>query len=257
VTISDEFYSHQLSRQMGLASFRSELVNLSGIQYLAIERYDRSIHGSEVEVFHQEDAAQILGLDWSESASKFQDPTHPTRRDRPTAQNIAEMAGTLTVAGGAETWFKYLIYTVLIGNHDAHAKNVSIVHDGDESWLADLYDAVPILHINDELPRHEQITDQLALSIGGEFRHHSITRAHLQEEGESWGAMNARTVSILIDETLGAFAAALATVEQPATSTPTLKDRLGYNLDRLASGAAIATPRRPLPSWRGRRLPND
>lgn len=254
VTISDEFYSHEISRHMGLASFGSELVELNGLRYLAIERYDRRVRGfGEVDVFHQEDAAQILGLDWTDTHAKFQDPEHVGRRDRPTAARIAEIAGTLTVPDGTEIWLKYLIYTVLIGNHDSHAKNVSIVHDGDESRLADLYDAVPILHINDEPDRakEDRITDQMALAVNGEFSHHSISRAHIEAEATSWGAIAMRRIATLIDETFDQFAYALDAVLLPESSTPHLKDRLGHNLERLSSGLTIQRLKTAVAPWGG------
>lgn len=66
-TIFDEYYSHELSRHMGLTSFQSELVTYNQVTFLAIERYDRIVEGETVRPIHQEDAAQALGLDWTDS----------------------------------------------------------------------------------------------------------------------------------------------------------------------------------------------
>lgn len=251
VTIADEFYSHELARSMGLTKFDSELTTVNGLQYLAIERYDRKVRGyGDVENFHQEDAAQALALDWVESKAKFQDPDSPARADRPSAARVAELAGTLGQADGAEIWLQYLIYAVLVGNHDAHAKNVSVVHDGAKSSLADLYDAVPILHINDDPDRKaaDRIRDELALAIGGEFSHHAVTREHFQAEAEGWGALASRRIRAVIDRTFESFGNALDSVKPPSESTPKLKDRLGYNLDRLAAGQSIGRPKLPIPA---------
>jgi serine/threonine-protein kinase HipA len=56
-------------------------------------------------LIHQEDAAQALGLDWVDDQAKFQDPSAPRDSHRPSAYRIAEL---------------------LLGDNDAHAKNLAI-----------------------------------------------------------------------------------------------------------------------------------
>lgn len=252
-TIYDEFFSQQLSRHMGLSSFQSELVPMGhNTHFLAIERYDRKIvPGDEVVAIHQEDAAQVLGLDWVDSGAKFQDPQAPQLKSRPSAAKIADLFGTIGDGNDLETWLQHLLFNVLVGNHDGHAKNVSVIHEGADSRIADLYDAVPILHINDDPNRinSAKIEDSLSLSIGGEFGHHSITLDHFKAEVKSWGAMSPRQTQKVIAVTLERFSLALkATAEVPGGSK-NLKDRLGYNLDRIAAGKSIGKPKMPLATW--------
>ncbi len=197
---------------MGLASFSSELITYNQHTFLAIERYDRQVSGHEITALHQEDAAQALGLDWISSVTKFQDPSAPPRqRGRPSALRIAELFGSIG-DHDVENWLRYLLFTVLIGNHDAHAKNVSVLHDRTGTRIADLYDAVPILHINDAESRvgERRIRDEWSLAIGGEFSHHSVTLDHFHDEADSWGGVfsNLR-VEQIIHSTLEAFASAL------------------------------------------------
>ena len=133
-------------------------------------------------------------------------------------------------------WLSFLVYSVLIGNHDAHAKNVSIIHDSDGPRIADLYDAVPILQINDapSMVGSKKLNDTMSLAIGQQFDHHSITLDHCRREAATWGAMSESTVN--------------AIVEVPGAS-PKLRDRLGYNVDRIGSGKAIGKPKLPIRPW--------
>ena len=54
----------------------------------------------------------------------------------------------------------------------------------------------------------------------------------------------------VIDETLGVFGRALETTPVPQNASPALKDRLGYNLDRIAAGRSIGKPKLPLQTWK-------
>lgn len=249
--IVDEFYSHQLTRHMGLSSFGSELLDVAGSRYLAIERYDRRIVGSnDVSIIHQEDAAQALGLDWVNSTAKFQDHEASNRKDRPTAARIAELFGSMDDAD-VEAWLRYITFSILAGNSDAHAKNVSIIHDDFGSRIADLYDAVPLLHVNDDperLREHRRL-DRLALAVDGEFSHHSVTAESLANEAESWGSLAPSRIQYILNDTMERFASALEAETPQAGASTGLKDRLGYNVDRLGAGKSIGKPKLPVNVW--------
>lgn len=250
--IADEYYSHQLSRHMGLSTFDSELLEISGTKFLAIERYDRTVNADKsITLHHQEDAAQALGLDWVNSISKFQDVKFPQRRGRPSARAIAEIFGSLGDGTDLEKWLSHLLFSVLVGNHDAHAKNTSIVHRQDGSRISDLYDAVPLVHINDDPERANsaKISDELSLGINGKFNHHAISKDDLHAEARSWGALPDRRISVVINDTLQRFSDALSAVAKVPGYSPNLTDRLGYNVDRISSGKSIGKPKMPLANW--------
>ncbi|WP_022883570.1 hypothetical protein [Glaciibacter superstes] len=118
--------------------------------------------------------------------------------------------------------------------------------------FAPLHDAVPILHINDDPSRvgSKRISDGLSLAIGGEFNHHSVTTQHFIAEVKSWGAVSERRALAVVAETLEAFGNALDATPEIAGGSPGLKNRLGYNLDRLAAGKPIGKPKMPLKDWK-------
>src|SRR5690606_5861528 len=64
---------------------------------------------------------------------------------RPSAYRIAELVGTLGDAAVVEQWVRQLVFRIVVGDNDGHAKNVGILHEAGSDRLTDLYDAVPNL----------------------------------------------------------------------------------------------------------------
>src|SRR6185437_2123262 len=181
-----EHYGHALAAEVGLAHYQTELTGSGSRQYLVIERYDRSVDGETVTVIHQEDAAQALGLDWVDDHAKFQNPDAPRDSRRLSAYRIAELLGSLQGEGQpVADLLRRLTFTVLLGDNDAHAKNLAILHLPLRSVLADVYDAVPNLFQEGRIDRN------LALAIDGSFDHRRISAAHLIREAEQWNALPA------------------------------------------------------------------
>jgi serine/threonine-protein kinase HipA len=113
-----------------------------------------------------------------------QDPNAPRDSHRPSAYRIAELLGSLQGEGRPVADFlPRLTFTVLLGDDDAHAKNLAILHLPGRSVLTDLYDAVPSLF------QDGRIDYNLALAIDGSFDHRRISAAHLIREAEHWNAL--------------------------------------------------------------------
>jgi serine/threonine-protein kinase HipA len=237
--IVDEYYSHLLAREMGLSTYSSELHTAGKTLYLAIERFDREVAGDEVRLRHQEDLAQALSLDWRGSDAKFQDPAWPTNPKRATARAIGELLGTVPGAPGlVSRWLQQLTYHVAIGNNDAHAKNVALLHLPTGTELTEIYDAVPNL-FQDGL-----VSWDLALAVDGVFDHRRLSAERLRAEAVSWGVIPERQAESVIAETLDAFDRAIAVVSAPAGVSPGLVERLQWNVRRLRAGAEISEPKR-------------
>jgi serine/threonine-protein kinase HipA len=233
--LAREHYGHALAAELGLAHYRTELVGNGARQYLVIERYDRVVRGEKVSLIHQEDAAQALGLDWVDDHAKFQDRGRPRDSRHPSAYRIAELLGSLQGPQRAVADFlRRLTFTVLIGDNDAHAKNLAILHLPGRSVLADVYDAVPNLF------QPDRIDYDLALAIDGSFDHRRISAAHLVREGERWNVLAAGEAERLVTETLADFAAALDHVAAPRGVPAAALAQLAWNLDRLQAGAEIS-----------------
>lgn len=236
--IHNEYYSHQLARAMGLSQFGSELNSVGGTSFLAIERFDRKVDGTAVFLVHQEDAAQAMGLDWQNSDAKFQDPSWPTNPARPSARTIAEITGSLPNAvAETESWLRQLVFHVLIGDNDAHAKNVGFVHENKGTRLSELYDAVPNLY------QDGRISWNMAMAIDGDFDHRKVSAESIVREATSWAVLQPRAVESVISATVRSFIEAQASVTPPSGVDPLVVDHLGWNARRLAEGNQISAPK--------------
>jgi serine/threonine-protein kinase HipA len=232
--LAREHYGHELATDLGLAGYRTELVGKGARQYLVIERYDRSVEGETVTLIHQEDAAQALGLDWVDDHAKFQNPDAPRDSRRPSAYRIAELLGSLQGDGRPVVDFlRRLTFTVLLGDNDAHAKNLAILHLPGRSVLADVYDAVPNLF------QEGRIDCNLALAIDGSFDHRRVSAAHLIHEAESWNALRTGEAEQIVSATLADFGKALNNVAVPLGVPSGTVTQLEWNLERLKSGGEI------------------
>jgi serine/threonine-protein kinase HipA len=232
--LAREHYGHALATELGLAHYRTELVGTGARQYLVIERFDRVVDGETVTLIHQEDAAQALGLDWVDDHAKFQSPDAPRDSRRPSAYRIAELLGSLQGEGQPVADFlRRLTFTVLLGDNDAHAKNLAILHLPGRSVLADLYDAVPNLF------QEDRIDYNLSLAIDRSFDHRRISAAHLIHEGKRWNALGVGEAERIVAATLADFATALDHAAIPHGVPAAAAAQLAWNLERLQSGGEI------------------
>jgi serine/threonine-protein kinase HipA len=232
--LAREHYGHALAVKLGLAHYRTELIGRGVRQYLVIERYDRDINGEKVMLIHQEDAAQALGLDWVDENAKFQNPDAPHDSHRPSAYRFAELLGSLQGKGHpVADLLRRLTFTVLIGDNDAHAKNLAVLHLPGRSVLADVYDAVPNLF------QEGLISCNLALAIDGTFDHRCISAGHLIREGERWNALGVGEAERIVSATLADFAEALDSVVVPSGVPAAVVTQLAWNVERLQTGQEI------------------
>ncbi len=77
-------------------------------------------------------------------------------------------------------------FNVLIGNHDAHAKNFSLLYGegtvgtGPDIRLAPLYDLVSTVH-------YPGLTTNMAMKLGGEYRSDRLSKGHFEKFAEDAG----------------------------------------------------------------------
>ncbi len=237
--IYNEYYAHELSRQMGLSTFASSIESVGQMTYLSIERFDRIVVGpKKVELVHQEDFAQAMGLDWKSESAKFQDPDAPKSKEHASAYRVAELAGSLrSNTEPVETWLRQLMFHLLIGDNDAHAKNVGLMHDESGAYLSQLYDAVPNLY------QEGRVSWQLAMAVDGEFDHRKVTVDRIAKEARSWGVIAEQRIATIIEKSLADFESALSTVKVPKEVDIRLANSLRWNVERLRGGEEIGQPK--------------
>lgn len=80
----------------------------------------------------------------------------------------------------------YVIFNALIGNHDAHAKNFSLLYSGDTPVLAPLYDTL-------STTVYPELTAKMAMKIGGKYTFNEIHVRHWDLFAEDAGLARAQT----------------------------------------------------------------
>lgn len=124
----NEWFCAKLAQRMGLAVPNVELRYVPSPVYI-IERFDRRAAGSEVERVHTLDALQLLTLT---AQAKY------NQSGIQALQAVLEKCRTPAIA--RVTLFRWTLFNILIGNSDAHLKNLSLIAGPAGYELAPHYD---------------------------------------------------------------------------------------------------------------------
>jgi serine/threonine-protein kinase HipA len=168
-----------LACALGLAEQEAELAVIAGRSCLIAPRFDRTRDGEEVRRIHQEDLCQAMGIDPSDmrGRAKYEADGGPGFRD------LAHLLDAHADDGVAqlERLAAAMTFTVLIGNADAHGKNLSILYrEPSKAELAPLYDTVPTR-------LWPQLRSDAAMAVSGKRDLDAIGFDDLRREATSWG----------------------------------------------------------------------
>ncbi len=122
--IDTEAAALDLARQAGISDVQAHLQTFADKRAIVVTRYDRvpDLEAATVQRLHQEDAAQMLGLNTDDPLRKFQYGA--------AIPSLAAIAGKLAAVGIAlEPLLALTTLNLAIGNVDAHAKNISVLHN--------------------------------------------------------------------------------------------------------------------------------
>ena len=125
-----------LARQLELTTIEAEVLDFGDVRAIAVSRYDRDpVRRARV---HQEDLAQALGLT-PDPNRKFQWGSPAVLRD---ARRVLRLDG-----GNPDALLRLVTFSLLVGNTDMHAKNISFLRlpDGRVA-LSPAYDIAMHLH---------------------------------------------------------------------------------------------------------------
>lgn len=144
------------------------------LEAVVIARYDRTI-GSDgrLKRLHQNDLCQILGIP---SGKKYQAEGGPSLK----TCFEAVLARSSQPALDKKRLIEWVIFNVLAGNMDGHAKNLSLITQGDCTQLAPFYDLVCTAV-------YSNLSQKLAFKIGGENRPKWLMTRHWQRFAEDIG----------------------------------------------------------------------
>jgi serine/threonine-protein kinase HipA len=165
----NEWIQGRLAQSFGLTSAKSELVQIGKRRSLVVERYDRQLAGDRWIRLHQEDFCQALAIP---PKKKYQSEGGPSLI---MCQGVIDQRSS-DVLKDTDTLLRWQIFNVLIGNCDAHGKNLSLLRSTGGSWaIAPLYDLVATR-------MYQQLTPRLAMSVGTQFNSGTVSANYWKEQ---------------------------------------------------------------------------
>ena len=176
-SVANEAFCMALAEVTKLAPAKSKIHLVRDRQVYLVERYDRT--GAPTKRLHQEDFCQALGI---APECKYQSEGGPSlaqcfelvrRVTRPSAPQVLRL-------------LDYVIFNALIGNHDAHGKNFSLLYSGNSITLAPLYDAL-------STSVYPTLTEKMAMKIGSKYKFSEVMARHWDRFAESCGLSKSQT----------------------------------------------------------------
>ncbi|MDP2752650.1 MAG: type II toxin-antitoxin system HipA family toxin, partial [Rhodocyclaceae bacterium] len=167
-SVFNEGFCLALAARLKLTVAQATIQRVADRHYLLVERYDRQRQpDGTLKRVHQEDFCQALGI---APEYKYQNEGGPDlaqcfnlirRITRPSAPQTLRL-------------LDYVIFNTLIGNHDAHAKNFSLIYSSHGAVLAPLYDAL-------STAVYPHLTDKVAMKIGSKYRFSEVQTRHWEQ----------------------------------------------------------------------------
>jgi serine/threonine-protein kinase HipA len=146
----NEAFSMRLALAAGLdvAAVEARILDLGGGKRracLLVDRYDRAWGPSGVRRIHQEDFCQASGIT---SAFKYQADGGPGFK---ACFDLLRRVATVP-ANDIGKLLRAVVFNVILGNADAHAKNFSLIYEQGSTRLAPLYDLLSTAYYPDLAP---------------------------------------------------------------------------------------------------------
>ena len=167
-TVANEALCPVIGRLLGIDTVAATPRRVNGRDFLLVERYDREPSHGGTRRLHQEDFCQALGIS---SQRKYQSEGGPGLADC-----FALLRRAVAVpARDVTSLVDVVALNFLVGNHDAHGKNHSLLYLPDGARLAPAYDVLSTIAYD----KTRRMSRKLAMSIGGEYRPDYVRARHL------------------------------------------------------------------------------
>lgn len=198
---TNELLALRLAALSGFDTAVAKIHTFGATRTLIVERYDRILSSGSVRRIHQEDLLSAAGRDPLHKYEYDDEHGHrgPTLRDL--AATVASHLGLAQLA----RFLDVVAFNVIIGNADAHARNVSfLLHQDGSVGFSPLYDLICTRV-------YDGVSTDLSQRINGQHDIDTVTIDDLVAEAESWGLTNRLARRRVIDtftRTSGALDAA-------------------------------------------------
>ncbi len=215
-SVFNEGFCMRLAADLKLDVAKATIHHIGDRHFLLVERYDRQIikqsntAHKQIQRLHQEDFCQALGV---VPEAKYQNEGGPDlaqafdlirRATRPSAPNTLRL-------------LDFVIFNALIGNHDAHAKNFSLLYTPKGIVLTPLYDAL-------STAVYPALSDKMAMKIGSKYKFVDLQARHWEQFATAAALSPAQVKKRVVEI---------------AKRLPTLAHSLRVTMDGEGSGHAI------------------
>jgi serine/threonine-protein kinase HipA len=173
-SVPNEGFCMALARAIGIKAANTRICHVDNRPFLLVERYDRfKDEQGHLQRLHQEDFCQALGV---APEYKYQNEGGPDlaqcfsllrQATKPSAPQILRL-------------LDYIVFNVLIGNHDTHGKNFSLLYNPAGTVLAPLYDALSTAVYAD-------LTPKMAMKLGSKYKFSDVMARHWDQFAHNSG----------------------------------------------------------------------
>jgi serine/threonine-protein kinase HipA len=227
--VENEFLCMRLARAVSLPVPDVRLLDL-GIPVLVVQRFDRVEQGGAIARRHQEDFCQATG---TLPQQKYEAEGGPSLA---AAADVLRRHSALPIAD-LQLLVRWVAFNYLIGNEDAHGKNLALLYTSDGLRLAPFYDLV-------STAVYKGLSRKAAMAIGGERRLARIQRRHWERLAQTlevrvevvWQSLE-RTVSAL-EEGLGDTVRQVTTEVGDVPMMHAIRDGIEERMRRLGRETA-------------------
>ena len=166
-SVVNEAFCMNLAVRVGLHVPRAEVIELAGRQFFLTERYDRQTTATgRIVRLHQEDFCQALGVPSAEKYEKEGGPGFGACFELTrtwSSEPLPDVAALL----------QWALFNFLIGNADAHGKNLSFLYADGQVRLTPFYDLISTAVYE------RQVNNKFAMRFGGEKDPRYLLTQHL------------------------------------------------------------------------------
>lgn len=207
------------ARVLGCNVANSNLEKIDGLDVFVTERYDRKLEAGRWHRLHQEDFCQSLSVP--------PDKKYQHRDGGPGLAKIANLIRSLPFESDRQSvgrdFYRAFVFNVVAGCTDAHAKNYSLMLQGESVRLAPLYDLVTYAPYWDGRAHLDT-----AMSVSGEYALARISVQKLVAAGKQFG-VGSEAEDLVQSMRVGmidAFAAARSQLNSSAPEVKKISDEL-------------------------------
>lgn len=168
-TVENEAFCMALARAVGLEVPRTFIHQHEEKNVFVVKRYDRAMTTSGIKRLHQEDFCQALQIPPEYKYEAEGGPSLAACFNL--VRNVSSRAGRDVLA-----LLNWVVFNVLIGNSDAHGKNISLLLLPSGPQLAPFYDL-----LSTRIYSHYGLTENLAMKIGKESVPGALKKEHWEK----------------------------------------------------------------------------